>query len=126
MIRRPPRSTLFPYTTLFRSDLRERFRAAVVERFVDGYAAGRTPNPCVRCNGQVRFDAMLALADALGAARLVTGHYARIVRDEAGPLIRAAVDPSKDQRHALARLGPAPLGRAPFPPGGPTKDEVRR
>ena len=54
-----------PHLTL---DLRERFRAEVVDTFLDGYAAGRTPNPCVRCNGEVRFDAMLELADALGAA----------------------------------------------------------
>ena len=71
-----------PHLTL---DLRERFRAEVVDDFLDGYAAGRTPNPCVRCNGEVRFDAMLELADALGAARLATGHYARIARDEHGP-----------------------------------------
>src|SRR5918993_2656216 len=70
-----------PHVTL---DLRERFRAEVVDPFLDGYAAGVTPNPCVRCNGEVRFDAMLALAGALGAARLATGHYARVVRDERG------------------------------------------
>src|SRR5262245_35851478 len=76
-----------PHVTL---DLRERFRAEVVDRFLDGYAAGRTPNPCVRCNGEVRFHAMLELADGLGATRLATGHYARIARDEHGPLVRAA------------------------------------
>ena len=70
-----------PHLTL---DLRERFRASVVDGFLDGYAAGRTPNPCVRCNGEVRFDAMLELADTLGAARLATGHYARIARDAEG------------------------------------------
>jgi tRNA-specific 2-thiouridylase len=111
-----------PHVTL---DLRERFRAEVVDHFLDGYASGVTPNPCVRCNGHVRFDAMLALADALGAARLATGHYARIVRDEAGPLIRAAVDRSKDQSYALARLDPALLDRLSFPLGGLTKDAVR-
>ena len=66
----------------------------------------RTPNPCVRCNGLVRFDAMLALADRLGAARLATGHYARIARDEHGPLVRAAADANKDQSYMLARLAP--------------------
>ena len=81
-----------PHVTL---DLRERFRAEVVDRFLDGYAAGRTPNPCVRCNGEVRFDAMLELAEALGAARLATGHYARVARDEHGPLVRAAADPEE-------------------------------
>jgi tRNA-specific 2-thiouridylase len=111
-----------PHVTL---DLRGRFRAEVVDRFVDGYAAGRTPNPCVRCNGAVRFDAMLELADALGAARLATGHYARIARDRHGPLIRAAADPRKDQSYMLAKLDPALLDRLSFPLGGLTKDAVR-
>ena len=111
-----------PHVTL---DLRERFRAEVVDRFLDGYAAGRTPNPCVRCNGEVRFDAMLELADALGAARLATGHYARIARDEHGPLIRAAADPRKDQSYMLAKLDPALLDRLSFPLGGLSKDAVR-
>jgi tRNA-specific 2-thiouridylase len=111
-----------PHVTL---DLRERFRAEVVQRFVDGYAAGRTPNPCVRCNGAVRFDAMLDLAGKLGAARLATGHYARVARDEAGPLIRAAADPRKDQSYMLAKLDPALLDRLSFPLGGLTKDAVR-
>ena len=112
-----------PHVTL---DLRERFRAEVVDTFLDGYAAGRTPNPCVRCNGEVRFDAMLELADALGAARLATGHYARIARDEHGPLIRAATDPAKDQSYMLAKLDPSLLGRLSFPLGGLTKDAVRQ
>jgi tRNA-specific 2-thiouridylase len=111
-----------PHVTL---DLRERFRAEVVNGFLDGYAAGRTPNPCVRCNGEVRFDAMLELAGTLGAARLATGHYARIARDEHGPLIRAAADPRKDQSYMLAKLDPALLDRISFPLGGLTKDAVR-
>jgi tRNA-uridine 2-sulfurtransferase len=111
-----------PHITL---DLRERFTAEVVDRFLDGYAAGRTPNPCVRCNGEVRFDAMLELADALGAARLATGHYARIARDDHGPLIRAAADSKKDQSYMLAKLDPSLLARISFPLGGLTKDAVR-
>jgi tRNA-specific 2-thiouridylase len=111
-----------PHVTL---DLRERFRAEVVDRFVAGYAGGSTPNPCVRCNGEVRFDAMLDLAGALGAARLATGHYARIVRDERGPLIRTACDPRKDQSYMLAKLDPVQLDRLSFPLGGLTKDAVR-
>jgi tRNA-specific 2-thiouridylase len=111
-----------PHVTL---DLRERFRAEVVDRFLDGYAAGRTPNPCVRCNGEVRFDALLELAGAVGAARLATGHYARIARDERGALIRAAADPRKDQSYMLAKLDPALLDRLSFPLGGLTKDAVR-
>jgi tRNA-specific 2-thiouridylase len=111
-----------PHLTL---DLRERFRAEVVDRFVDGYAGGLTPNPCVRCNGAVRFDAMLELAASLGAARLATGHYARIARDRHGPLIRTAQDPRKDQSYMLAKLDPASLDRLSFPLGGLTKDAVR-
>src|ERR687898_1613598 len=111
-----------PHITL---DLRERFRAEVVDRFLEGYAAGRTPNPCVRCNGEVRFDAMLELADALGAAKLATGHYARIARDEQGPLVREAADPAKDQSYMLAKLDPGLLDRLSFPLGGLTKDAVR-
>jgi tRNA-uridine 2-sulfurtransferase len=97
----------------------------VVDPFLDGYAAGVTPNPCARCNGEVRFDAMLELAGALGAARLATGHYARIVRDEQGPLVRVAADPKKDQSYMLARLDPALLDRLSFPLGALTKDAVR-
>ena len=94
--------------------------------FIDGLRRGPTPNPCVRCNGSVRFDAMLELAGALGAARLATGHYARIARDEGGPLIRAARDPRKDQSYMLAKLDPALLDRLSFPLGGLTKDAVAR
>jgi tRNA-specific 2-thiouridylase len=111
-----------PHMTL---DLRDRFRAEVVDHFVGGYAAGRTPNPCVSCNGHVRFDGMLALADALGAARLATGHYARIARDDEGPLVRTAIDPRKDQSYMLARLDPGMLDRLSFPLGVLTKDAVR-
>ena len=111
-----------PHVTL---DLRERFRAEVVDGFLEGYAAGRTPNPCVRCNGEVRFDAMLELADALGAAKLATGHYARIARDEQGPLVREAADPAKDQSYMLAKLDPGLLDGLSFPLGGLTKDAVR-
>jgi tRNA-specific 2-thiouridylase len=111
-----------PHVTL---DVRERFRAEVVDRFLDGYAAGVTPNPCVRCNGEVRFDAMLDLATTVGAARLATGHYARIARDGHGPLVRAAVDDRKDQSYMLAKLDTALLERLSFPLGGLTKDTVR-
>jgi len=110
-----------PHITL---DLRDRFRAEVVDTFLDGYAAGRTPNPCVRCNGEVRFDSMLELAASLGAAKLATGHYARIARDEHGPLIRAAADPRKDQSYMLAKLDPKLLDRVSFPLGADRKSVV--
>jgi tRNA-uridine 2-sulfurtransferase len=105
-------------------DLREEFRAGVVDGWLDGYARGRTPNPCIRCNGSVRLDAMLDLAGRLGAERLVTGHYARVV-DGSVPLLRMALDPLKDQSYALAGLDPASLARMRFPLGDMTKPEVR-
>lgn len=111
-----------PHLTL---DLRDRFRGDVVDDFLAGYAGGTTPNPCVRCNGLVRFDAMLDLAGRLGAARLTTGHYARIERDGAGPLVGRAVDERKDQSYVLARLRPETLERLGFPLGERTKPEVR-
>jgi tRNA-specific 2-thiouridylase len=111
----------------FTLDLREEFRAGVVEPFIAGYAEGETPNPCVGCNGHVRLDAMLGLADRLGAAWLATGHYARLAEsdDDRGPLLRAAVDPSKDQTYMLAELAPSSLARLRFPLGGLRKPEVR-
>jgi tRNA-specific 2-thiouridylase len=111
-----------PHLTL---DLREAFRREVVDDFVREHAAGRTPNPCVRCNGQVRFEEMLALATRLGAGRLATGHYARIARDDDGPLLAAAADANKDQTYMLARLDPDALGRLHFPLAGRTKPQVR-
>ncbi len=102
-------------------DLRDEFRAGVVEPFISGHAAGETPNPCVRCNGHVRLDAMLALADALGCARLATGHYARV---EDG-LLRSAADAAKDQTYMLAALSLESLERMRFPLGELTKPEVR-
>jgi tRNA-specific 2-thiouridylase len=111
-----------PHLTL---DLRDRFRADVVDDFLAGYADGDTPNPCVRCNGLVRFDAMLDLARCLGSSRLDTGHYARIARDEHGPLVRAAADPAKDQSYVLARLTGSELERLRFPLGELDKPRVR-
>lgn len=111
-----------PHVTL---DLRDRFRRDVVDDWAAEHAAGRTPNPCVRCNGLVRFGEMLELAADLGAARLATGHYARIERDGEGPLLRAAADDHKDQAYMLARLGPALLERLWFPLGELEKPEVR-
>ncbi len=108
-----------PHFTL---DLREEFRAGVVEPFIADYRAGETPNPCVRCNGHVRLDAMLDLADRLGAGTLATGHYARVSPDG---LLRAAVDPHKDQTYMLAALSPSSLARMRFPLGELTKPEVR-
>jgi tRNA-uridine 2-sulfurtransferase len=108
-----------PHFTL---DLRPEFRAGVVDPWLAGHAAGETPNPCVRCNGHVRLDAMLEFADALGAAALATGHYARVSHDG---LLRSAADPAKDQAYMLCALAPATLARMRFPLGELTKPEVR-
>jgi tRNA-specific 2-thiouridylase len=99
----------------------------VVDPFIAGFAAGETPNPCIGCNGHVRLDAMLELADRLGCDRLATGHYARIAETdhEAGPLLRAAADGAKDQTYMLAALDPDSLARMRFPLGELTKPEVR-
>ena len=112
----------------FTIDLRDEFRAGVVDPFIAGYAAGETPNPCVGCNGHVRLDAMLELADRLGCEWLATGHYARTAEDDhpGGRLLRAAADPAKDQTYMLAALSPASLRRMRFPLGELTKPQVRR
>jgi tRNA-specific 2-thiouridylase len=112
-----------PHFTL---DLEEEFRRRVVGRFIDGYAAGSTPNPCVLCNGEVRIAAMVDLAERLGAERLVTGHYARIVEDGEGPLLASGADEAKDQSYMLAALPPELLGRLSFPLTELTKPEVRK
>jgi tRNA (5-methylaminomethyl-2-thiouridylate)-methyltransferase len=120
--RRVAHSLGIPHLTL---DLEREFRAGVVSPFLRGYAEGRTPNPCVLCNGELRIDAMIALADRLGAERLVTGHYARIADDGSGPLLAGAADGAKDQTYMLSALRPASLARLRFPLADLTKPEVR-
>jgi tRNA-uridine 2-sulfurtransferase len=111
-----------PHVTL---DLREEFRRAVVEPFVQGYAGGETPNPCIRCNGRFRFGELLAFARRVGARQLATGHYARIVERGGRLLLARAVDPAKDQSYMLAGLDRRSLGRLSFPLGEQTKAETR-
>jgi tRNA-specific 2-thiouridylase len=120
--RRVAHSIGVPHLTL---DLETEFRAGVVGPFLRGYAEGRTPNPCVLCNGDLRIDAMIALADRLEAAKLATGHYARIVDDGDGPLLAAAADAAKDQTYMLAGLRPHSLARLRFPLAELSKPEVR-
>jgi tRNA-uridine 2-sulfurtransferase len=111
-----------PHVTL---DLRDAFRRAVVDPFVASYARGETPNPCGRCNGDFRFEELLAFADRVGAAQLWTGHYARIVERDGRRLLARAADPDKDQSYMLAPLDPAVLDRIRFPLGELTKAETR-
>jgi tRNA-specific 2-thiouridylase len=106
-------------------DLRAEFRAGVVEHWLSDHAGGLTPNPCVRCNGNVRLDAMIELAERLGSSTLATGHYARIAPEGPAPLLRTASDPAKDQSYVLAGLEPASLARLRFPLGRLHKPEVR-
>ena len=111
-----------PHVTL---DLREEFRRAVVEPFVRAYARGDTPNPCIRCNGSFRFAELLAFARRIGASRLATGHYARIVERDGRVLLARAADERKDQSYMLARLDPRFLDRISFPLGEQTKAQTR-
>jgi tRNA-specific 2-thiouridylase len=106
----------------FSIDLRAEFRAGVVDGWLEDHRAGLTPNPCVRCNGNVRLDAMLDLGERLGAQTLATGHYARV---QEGRLLRMATDVGKDQSYVLSALSPASLARLRFPLGAMHKQEVR-
>jgi tRNA-specific 2-thiouridylase len=102
-------------------DVAERFGRDVVDDFVAEYAAGRTPNPCVRCNERIKFSAVLERAVALGFDAVCTGHYAQVID---GALHRA-VDSAKDQSYVLAVLRPDQIARALFPVGSSHKDEIR-
>jgi tRNA-specific 2-thiouridylase len=107
-------------------DLAERFHADVVDDFIAEYAAGRTPNPCLRCNERIKFAAVLDRAVALGFDAVATGHYARIVEGVDGRReLHRAVDPAKDQSYVLGVLTADQLARAQFPLGGSTKQTVR-
>ena len=97
----------------------------MVDPFAAGYAAGETPNPCMRCNGTFRFDALLAFLERAGAEELWTGHYARVVEREGGFLVSRAADADKDQSYMLATLDPTLLTRIRFPLGTQTKRETR-
>ncbi len=105
-------------------DMREAFRADVVEDFAGEYARGRTPNPCARCNRFVKFGALARLADELGIRWIATGHYARKPQPHA-PLLLRARDANKDQTYFLATTPSEALARAVFPLGAWRKDEVR-
>jgi tRNA-specific 2-thiouridylase len=103
-------------------DMADRFHHDVVEDFVAEYAAGRTPNPCLRCNEKIKFTAVLDRALALGFDAVCTGHHARLTGGE----LRRSVDPGKDQSYVLAVLTAGQLGRAMFPLGESTKEQVRK
>jgi tRNA-uridine 2-sulfurtransferase len=106
-------------------DLSDRFASDVVDDFVAEYAAGRTPNPCLRCNEKIKFAAVLDRATALGFDAVCTGHYARLVDSEVGTELHRAVDEGKDQSYVLGVLTAVQLARAYFPLGDALKSEVR-
>jgi tRNA-uridine 2-sulfurtransferase len=107
-------------------DLRGDFRREIIEYFINEYMAGRTPNPCVRCNEYIKFGMLTKIVDLVRAERLATGHYSRILLDKMGRYnLLKALDENKDQSYFLYRLTQQQLSLAHFPLGDMTKDEVR-
>lgn len=108
-------------------DARQVFRDTVVDYFLEGYARGETPNPCLACNRQIRWTYLLNHAIALGADFLATGHYARTRQGKNGRIeLARAVDPAKDQSYVLHVMDQNQLQRALFPVGGYLKTEIRQ
>jgi tRNA-uridine 2-sulfurtransferase len=107
-------------------DLTAEFETRVIDDFVAEHAEGRTPNPCARCNGEIKFGAFLRRADELGVDLVATGHYVRTQRDPSGTWhLRRGTDAGKDQSYMLHMLGQSQLSRALFPVGGLAKAETR-
>lgn len=106
-------------------NLKTAFERAVMDDLADTYLAGRTPNPCVQCNGVLKFQVLLARARALGADKLATGHYCRIVGAPGQRRLAIAADPNKDQSYFLFPMSPAAVEQTLFPLGGLTKPQVR-
>ena len=107
-------------------DAKNVFRETVVQYFLDGYARGETPNPCLLCNRQIRWTFLLDHALALGADFMATGHYVRRKEEDGKIVLLRAVDPSKDQSYVLHVLTQDKLRRALFPVGEYPKTEIRR
>ena len=107
-------------------DMSDEFHKDVVENFLSEYSAGRTPNPCLRCNEKIKFAAVLDRAQAMGFDGVVTGHYAQIRNEDNQRLLFRAVDPGKDQSYVLAVLNAQQLQGAHFPLGDTKKEDVRK
>lgn len=107
-------------------NLEEDFKRDVVDYFVSEYMKGRTPNPCVPCNQRLKFDALLNYAVKIGASKVATGHYAKVVEERGRYFIKRGVDRSKDQSYFLFNLSQEQLKRAIFPLGDYTKSDIRR
>ena len=103
----------------------EEFRRGIMDAFVEEYARGRTPNPCVECNRLLKFGALFERADSLGCRYIATGHYARVEQDGGRFLLKKGLDEVKDQSYVLFSLTQEQLARVLFPLGAMTKDEVR-
>ena len=106
-------------------DMADEFHAGVVENFMSEYKAGRTPNPCLRCNEKIKFAAVLDRAKAMGFDGVITGHYARTRDTDAGKTLHRAVDPLKDQSYVLAVLNRDQISGALFPLGDTEKVDIR-
>jgi tRNA-uridine 2-sulfurtransferase len=107
-------------------DVKDFFRRRIVQFYIDQHTLGRTPNPCVECNREIRFGFLLDRARTLGANYLATGHYARVVETPEGFRLLRAVDPDKDQSYVLHVLGQEELAQVRFPVGAYTKPEIRQ
>jgi tRNA-uridine 2-sulfurtransferase len=122
--RRVCRQLGIPHYTL---DRRDSFEHEIVQPFVDSYFSGRTPSPCARCNTLIKIPALLRVAQLLGAPRVATGHYARVVKTRSGSLrIARGLDRRKDQSYFLYSLGPSVLHRLVLPLGDHDKSSVRQ
>jgi len=106
-------------------DFSSEFQEKVIEDFISEYAAGRTPNPCLRCNESIKFEAVLERAMALGFDAVCTGHYAQVFQGPSGPELHRAIDPLKDQSYVLGVLTADQIAHSMFPLGDSTKVEVR-
>lgn len=106
-------------------DVKDHFRQTIVQFFIDEHLQGRTPNPCLECNRQIRFTYLLEKALALDADYLATGHYARVVSTTGGYDLKKGKDAHKDQSYVLHMLNQQQLARVTFPVGTYTKSEVR-
>jgi len=102
------------------------FREAVIEPFLEAYRAGRTPNPCFRCNPRLKFGKCFEIARQMGAECIASGHYARILSTDSGWRLGRAMDPSKDQSYFLAGVPGGMLENILFPIGELTKEQVRQ
>lgn len=106
-------------------DMRDEFKAKIIDSFISSYENGDTPNPCVLCNKEMKFGLLLKKAEELGCDILVTGHYARVIQQDGKYLLKKAVDTQKDQSYFLYSLTPEVLSKVMFPLGEYTKEQIR-